>query len=130
MGVIMNGSPIITSQVGTYTGGVGTYILSSPVIIASGTQISGTIVVPVPLQEVQTVIYSNLLPSDDSPIGYLVDNLIGGTESSSTCANIIYHFPQPKPIMGNYHFSMKDYTGSLIPYILDGIVFIDFRHRT
>lgn len=126
-GVVMNGSPIIISQVSGTTGGVGTYKLSTPVIIASSTTITGTIMNPIPLQEIQVVIYSTLLPSNDSPIGYCVDNLIGGTESSSTSANIIYHYPQAQPIMGNYQFSMKDYTGNLFTASLDAIVFIDFR---
>ena len=128
-GTNMSGSPIITSQSSGTTGGVGTYIINAPYIVATGTQFTGTLVIPIPLQEVQYVIYSKLLPYSDSPIGYVTDNLIGGTESSSTCANIIYHYPQEIPIMGNYQFSIKDFTGaSVASFTGSMIVFIDFRN--
>jgi hypothetical protein len=127
-GTNMNSVPIITSQLSGPVGGIGTYILSAPFLIATGTQFTGTLVIPVPLQELQAVIYSTLLPDCDSPIGYVTDNLIGGTESSSTSANIIYHFLHEKPIMGNFSFTLKDYTGDTLPFDLTAIVFIDFRN--
>ncbi len=57
----MNSVPIITSQLSGTVGGIGTYILSAPFLIATGTQFTGTIVIPIPLQEIQIVLYSNLL---------------------------------------------------------------------
>ena len=97
-------SPFITSYINGATGAGGQYGLSTQCPSTSGAQFTGTLDLP----ELQGVIYSTLLPFNDSPIGYFTDNLIGGTESSSTCSNIIYHFPQPKPIMGNYQFSIQD----------------------
>ena len=121
-------SPVIASYINGATGVGGQYGLSTQCPSTSGAQFTGTLDLP----ELQGVIYSTLLPFNDSPIGYFTDNLIGGTESSSTCSNIIYHFPQPKPIMGNYQFSIQDYTGKQVttPSQMNAIVFIDFRLRS
>jgi hypothetical protein len=114
---------------GTGSGGSGTYYLNQPYIIPSGTSFTGTII-PMNIQEIQTVIFSNLLPDGTSPVGYLVDNLIGGVESSSSSSSIIYHYNQPKPIMGNYQFSLNSYLGVLQNTLsLNVIVFVDFRLR-
>ena len=119
--------PVITSII-TGSGAVGTYGLSTQCPTTTGTQFTATVVLP----EIQWVIYSTLLPFNDSPIGYYNDNLIGESESSSHCSNIIYHYPQPKPIMGNYQFTIQDFLGKPVttPAEINAIVFIDFRLRS
>ena len=91
IGLTVSGEPIILSQISGVSGGVGSYALMSAYSAITNTVMSATIVIPAPLQEFTRSYVFYATSIIDSPIGYYVDNLIGGTESSSTCANIIYH---------------------------------------
>lgn len=127
-GTGVTANTFVVSQLSGIPSGIGTYTISAIQTVAS-TPITGTLNIPLPYTEIQGVIYSNLLPYNDNPIGYL-NEYIAGIETSTTCSNIIYHFPQPKPIMGNFQFNMKDYLGNGMVYGFNAIVFIDFRLRS